>query len=104
MLRALLFVIAVFVFYLGLGVGLQINPAAGMALWDVAAVIVALNLNMARTVSQKGASSTRRGVERLEPGFMERRSAGGRIRTCTGLPAHRVLRLACLPIVNRHGL
>ena len=44
MLRALLFVIAVVVFYLGLGVGLQINPAAGMALWGVAAVIVALNL------------------------------------------------------------
>ena len=43
MLRALLFVIAVVVFYVSLGVGLQINPAAGMALWGVAAVI-ALNL------------------------------------------------------------
>ncbi len=38
------FVLAVIVFYLGLGVGLQINSTWGTALWVVAAAIVALNV------------------------------------------------------------
>ena len=42
--QALLFVLAVVVFYLGLGVGLQFNPALGSVLWFVAAAIVALDL------------------------------------------------------------
>ena len=42
--HVLLFVVAVVVFYLGLGVGLQFNPVLGTLLWIAAAVIVALNL------------------------------------------------------------
>ena len=42
--HVLLFVLAVVVFYLGLGVGLQFNPALGTLLWLTAAAIVALNL------------------------------------------------------------
>ncbi len=43
-LHILLFVLAVVVFYLGLGVGLQFNPALGTLLWFAAAAIVAVNL------------------------------------------------------------
>ena len=42
--HALLFVLAVVVFYLGLGVGLAFNPALGTILWVVAAGLVAVNL------------------------------------------------------------
>ena len=42
--QALLFVLAVVVFYIGLGVGLQINPTMGSILWFVAAAILALDL------------------------------------------------------------
>ena len=42
--HVLLFLLAVFVFYFGLGVGLQFNPALGTLLWLVAGAIVALNL------------------------------------------------------------
>lgn len=42
--QALLFVLAVVVFYLGLGVGLQISPTWGSILWFVAAAILALDL------------------------------------------------------------
>ena len=38
------FLLAVIVFYLGLGVGLQLSPAWGTALWVVAAAIAALNV------------------------------------------------------------
>ena len=40
----LLFALAVVVFYFGLGLGLQFNPALGTFLWFVAAVMVAFNL------------------------------------------------------------
>ncbi len=43
-IHALLFLLVFVVFYLGLGVGLQINPTLGTLLWLVAAAIVALNL------------------------------------------------------------
>ncbi len=39
-----LFLLAVVVFYFGLGVGLQYNPTLGTALWGVAGVIVLANL------------------------------------------------------------
>ena len=42
--HVLLFVLAVIVFYFGLGVGLQFNPALGTLLWLIAAAIVILNL------------------------------------------------------------
>ena len=42
--HALLFLLAVVVFYFGLGVGLQFNPALGTLLWLVAAAIAALNI------------------------------------------------------------
>ena len=42
--QVLLFVLAVVVFYLGLGVGLQINPTLGSILWFIAAAILALDL------------------------------------------------------------
>ncbi len=42
--RVLLFLLAVVVFYFGLGVGLQFNPALGTLLWLLAAAIAALNL------------------------------------------------------------
>ena len=38
------FLLAVIVFYLGLGVGLQLSPAWGTALWVAAAAIAALNV------------------------------------------------------------
>ena len=42
--HALLFMLTVFVFYLGLGVGLAFNTALGTLLWVAAAGLVALNL------------------------------------------------------------
>ena len=42
--HALLFLIAVVLFYIGLGLGLQRDPTYGNILWITAAVIVALNL------------------------------------------------------------
>ena len=42
--HVLLFVLAVIVFYLGLGLGLQFNPTLGTILWLVAGGLVALNL------------------------------------------------------------
>ena len=42
--HVLLFLLAVVVFYLGLGVGLQVSPTLGTFLWAAAAVIAALNL------------------------------------------------------------
>ena len=42
--HVLLFVLAVIVFYLGLGLGLQFNPTLGTSLWLVAGGLVALNL------------------------------------------------------------
>ena len=42
--HVLLFLLAVVVFYFGLGVGLQFNPTLGTLLWLLAAAIVALNL------------------------------------------------------------
>ena len=42
--HVLLFVIAVVVFYLGLGLGLQSSPTIGTVLWIVSAAIVTLNL------------------------------------------------------------
>ena len=42
--HVLLFVLAVVVFYLGLGVGLAFNPALGMLLWAAAAGVAGLNL------------------------------------------------------------
>ena len=42
--HALLFLLAVVVFYLGLGLGLQFNPLLGSLLWLAAGTIVALNL------------------------------------------------------------
>ena len=42
--HALLFVIAVAVFFLGLGVGLQFNPNLGTLLWIAAVAIAGLNV------------------------------------------------------------
>ncbi len=42
--HVLLFVLAIIVFYLGLGLGLQFNPVLGTLLWIVAGTVVALNL------------------------------------------------------------
>ena len=42
--HVLLFLAAVVVFYLGLGLGLQYNPTLGTVLWVASAAIVALNL------------------------------------------------------------
>ena len=42
--HALLFLAAVLIFYLGLGIGLIVNPAAGTALWFLAAAIGLGNL------------------------------------------------------------
>ena len=42
--HTLLFLIAALIFFLGLGVGLQVNPVLGTALWAVAGAIAALNL------------------------------------------------------------
>ncbi len=40
----LLFVLAIAVFYIGLGIGLQHNPTIGSVLWFAAAAIAGLNL------------------------------------------------------------
>ena len=40
----LLFVLAIVVFYVGLGIGLQHNPTIGSVLWFTAAAIAGLNL------------------------------------------------------------
>ena len=42
--HAALFLAAAAVFFLGLGVGLQISPFWGTVLWGVAAVLVVLNV------------------------------------------------------------
>ena len=42
--HVLLFVVAVLVFYVGLGLGLQYDPTLGTLLWVASAAIVALNL------------------------------------------------------------
>ena len=42
--HAMLFLLAVVVFYLGLGLGLQFNPLLGSLLWLAAGTMVALNL------------------------------------------------------------
>ena len=42
--HGLLFVIAIIVFYVGLGIGLQHNPTIGSILWLVAGAIAVLNL------------------------------------------------------------
>ena len=42
--HVVLFILAVVVFYLGLGVGLALNPALGTLLWIVSGAIVVLNL------------------------------------------------------------
>ena len=42
--HGMLFLLAVVVFYIGLGVGLQHNPDLGSALWIAAGGILALNL------------------------------------------------------------
>ena len=42
--HVLLFVLAVVVFYLGLGVGLTMNPTLGTLLWIVAFAIAGINL------------------------------------------------------------
>ena len=42
--HVLLFVLAVVVFFFGLGVGLAFNPALGTLLWAAAAGIAGLNL------------------------------------------------------------
>ena len=44
LIHAALFLIAIVVFFLGLGIGLQYNPQLGTALWLAAGVIVAINL------------------------------------------------------------
>ncbi len=43
-IHVLLFILAIIVFYLGLGVGLALNPTAGTILWIVAAAIGVGNL------------------------------------------------------------
>ena len=42
--RSLLFVVAVVVFFLGLGIGLAFNPIIGLILWVVAPAIAVSNL------------------------------------------------------------
>ena len=42
--HVLLFVVAVVVFFLGLGVGLQYNPNLGTLIWITAGAIAALNV------------------------------------------------------------
>lgn len=42
--HAVVFLVAVVVFYLGLGIGLQVSPAWGTVLWGVAAAIALLNI------------------------------------------------------------
>ncbi len=42
--HVLLFVLAIAVFYLGLGIGLSYNPTIGTAMWGAAAMITGINL------------------------------------------------------------
>ena len=42
--HVLLFVLAIAVFYLGLGIGLSYNPTIGTAMWGAAAMIAGINL------------------------------------------------------------
>ena len=42
--HAVLFLAAIVIFYLGLGVGLQISPAWGYVLWGAAFALVTLNI------------------------------------------------------------
>lgn len=42
--RALLFIIAIVIFYIGLGVGLTLNPTLGTLLWLCAFAVAGLNL------------------------------------------------------------
>ena len=42
--HAALFLVAFVVFYVGLGVGLQVSPAWGTTLWVVAIVLAVLNI------------------------------------------------------------
>ena len=42
--HVMVFLLAGLVFFLGLGIGLQLNPIVGTALWVVAGAIAALNL------------------------------------------------------------
>ena len=42
--HVLLFVLAIIVFYVGLGIGLQYNSTIGSVLWFTAAAIAGLNL------------------------------------------------------------
>ena len=42
--HAVLFLVAFVVFFLGLGIGLQVNPNLGTAMWIASAVLVALNV------------------------------------------------------------
>ncbi|MDD9996027.1 MAG: hypothetical protein OXS35_09860 [Dehalococcoidia bacterium] len=42
--HVLIFLVAIVVFYLGLGVGLQYDPNLGTVLWIVAVAIAALNV------------------------------------------------------------
>ena len=42
--HAVLFLVAAVVFYLGLGVGLQVSPTWGTVLWAVAIALVLLNI------------------------------------------------------------
>lgn len=40
----LLFFVAIIIFFLGLGIGLQVNPALGTVLWLAAAGLIAANV------------------------------------------------------------
>ncbi len=42
--HTVLFLVAIVVFYLGLGVGLQVSPVGGYVLWVVALALVLLNV------------------------------------------------------------
>lgn len=50
--HVLLFLLAFVVFYLGLSVGLQVNPGLGTTLWVVSVVIVVLNVVWMRRSSR----------------------------------------------------
>ena len=58
--HAALFLVAVVVFYVGLGVGLQVSPAWGYVLWGVAVALALLNiLWVLRRLIRSGARSVR---------------------------------------------
>ena len=59
-LHILLFLVAIVVFYLGLGIGLALNPLIGTLLWFAAGAIGVLNLVwMMRYFSRRGEGSNR---------------------------------------------